>query len=154
MKAGPARRTPTSYRIRVDLVDAKPPIWRRLDVGGDVQDAVHDLRRSAGPCTATIDARAPVAQSATVRYMDTVPSRQLRNRTAEVLRKAKGETLLTVTVNGRPVAELTPAKSRRPPSMGRSELAALLRRSQADPGLRDDLTALAGDTTENVGPIQ
>ncbi len=86
--------------------------------------------------------------------MDTVPSRELRNRTAEVLRKIEGGALLTVTVNGRPVAELTPVKSRRRPSMSRSELATLLRRSRADPGLRADLTALAGDTTDDLGPIQ
>jgi hypothetical protein len=36
----------------------------------------------------------------------------------------------------------------------RSEFMARLRRAQADPGLRDDLAALAGDTTDDLGPIQ
>jgi hypothetical protein len=30
----------------------------------------------------------------------------------------------------------------------------LLRTSQADPGLREDLKILAGDTTDDLGPIR
>lgn len=86
--------------------------------------------------------------------MDTVASRELRNRTAEVLHKIEDGAHLTVTVNGRPVAELTPVRSRRRPSINRGDLAALLGRSQADAGLRDDLTRLVGDTTEDLGPIR
>lgn len=86
--------------------------------------------------------------------MDTIPSRELRNRTAEVLRQIEAGALLTVTVNGRPVAELSPLRSHRRPSMRRTEIAAVLRSHQADPGLRDDLAALAGDSTEDLGPIR
>jgi len=37
--------------------------------------------------------------------------------------------------------------------LARAELAARLERSQADPGLRADLLALDGTTTEDLGPI-
>ena len=33
-------------------------------------------------------------------------------------------------------------------------LAERLKRAQSDPGLRGDLAALAGDTTDDLGPIQ
>ena len=46
-RAGPSRRRPrrndvVTYRIRVDLDDAEPPIWRDLDVGSDLTlDRLH-----------------------------------------------------------------------------------------------------------------
>lgn len=86
--------------------------------------------------------------------MDTVPSRELRNNTADVLRKIENGAHLTVTINGKPVAELSPVSSRRQPSISRGDFAASLTGAQADPGLRGDLKQLAGDTTEDLGPIQ
>ncbi len=46
------RRVPrdevTTYRIRVDLQDAKPPIWRRLEVASDLTlDRVHHILQTA-----------------------------------------------------------------------------------------------------------
>ena len=39
---------PSVYRVRVDLDDAKPPIWRRLDVLGDVTlEVLHALLQEA-----------------------------------------------------------------------------------------------------------
>jgi hypothetical protein len=38
--------------------------------------------------------------------------------------------------------------------ISRDELVARLRRAQADAGLRDDLAWLAGDTTDDLGPIR
>jgi prevent-host-death family protein len=86
--------------------------------------------------------------------METVPSRDLRNHTADVLRRVSQGASLTVTVNGRPVAELSPVRSGRQPSMSRGDLIHLLESRQADPGLRQDLVQLAGDTTEDLGPIR
>lgn len=86
--------------------------------------------------------------------MDTVASRELRNNTAAILRRIEGGSRLTVTVNGQPVAELSPVSSRRHASISRRDLAALLARAQADSGLRGDLARLAGDTTEDLGPIR
>jgi prevent-host-death family protein len=43
----------------------------------------------------------------------TIPQKELRNNVAEVLRRAEGGEEFTVTVSGRPVAELGPAAKRR-----------------------------------------
>lgn len=44
----PRRATPATYRIRVDLDDARPPIWRRLDIRSDLTlDAVHQALQAA-----------------------------------------------------------------------------------------------------------
>jgi prevent-host-death family protein len=85
--------------------------------------------------------------------MAVVASRDLRNHTAEILRKVARGDRVTITVNGMPVAELAPVTSVRRPSMPRSELATVLARHQADAGLRDDLDALTADTTDDLGPL-
>lgn len=85
--------------------------------------------------------------------MSTVASRELRNDTAAVLRRVQAGEKVTITVNGRPVAQLTGVQpSRR--WLSRAELAGRLRRAQADPGLRDDLARLAGDTTDDLDPLR
>jgi prevent-host-death family protein len=43
----------------------------------------------------------------------TIPQRELRNNVSDVLRRAEGGERFTITVNGRPVAELGPARSNR-----------------------------------------
>jgi prevent-host-death family protein len=83
----------------------------------------------------------------------TVPARDLRNHTAEVLRQVAEGTRVTITVNGRPVAELSPVRSSRPQYFSRSDLMALIAAHQADPGLTDTLERLAGDTTDDLGPL-
>lgn len=86
--------------------------------------------------------------------MTEVPSRELRNDTAGVLRRVQGGERVTVTVNGRAVAELVPVQRSRRSWIGRADLVARLGRAQADPGLRADLARLAGDTTDDLGPIR
>lgn len=86
--------------------------------------------------------------------MSDVPSRELRNDTAGVLRRVQDGERVTVTVNGRAVAELVPVQRARRAWIGRADLVARLQRAQADPGLRDDLAHLAGDTTDDLGPIR
>lgn len=92
--------------------------------------------------------------------MTTVASRDLRNRTAEVLRQvADGTpvtitvTPVTITVNGAPVADITAHRGGRRASLTRPELVQILSRHQADAGLRDDLRALVGDDTDDLGPL-
>lgn len=86
--------------------------------------------------------------------MSIVASRDLRNHTAEVLRRVgKGERV-TVTVNGTPVAEIGPVRAQRRLAMSRTEFAELVLRHRADPGLRADLDELAGDTTDDLGAIE
>ena len=85
--------------------------------------------------------------------MTVVASRDLRNHTAEILRKVADGGRVTITVNGTPVAELAPVTAARRASMPRRELVTLLARRQADPGLTADLAALAGDTTDDLDPL-
>lgn len=83
-----------------------------------------------------------------------IPSRELRNDTAGVLRRVQAGEEITVTVNGKPVAQLVPVQQARRRWLPRAELARRLRTSQADPGLTEDLRRLAGDTTDDLGPIR
>ncbi len=86
--------------------------------------------------------------------MSDVASRDLRNDTAGVLRRVEAGEEVTITVNGRPVAQLVPVQQQRRRWIPRDELVRRLRTSQADPALRDDLARLAGDTTDDLGPIR
>ena len=45
--------------------------------------------------------------------METIPQKELRNNVGEVLRRAEAGEEFTVTVSGRPVAHLGPARRRR-----------------------------------------
>ncbi|MGH7912193.1 MAG: type II toxin-antitoxin system Phd/YefM family antitoxin [Candidatus Dormibacteraceae bacterium] len=45
--------------------------------------------------------------------MDTIPQKQLRNQVGDVLRRVEAGETFTVTVAGRPVAELGPTHRRR-----------------------------------------
>jgi prevent-host-death family protein len=85
--------------------------------------------------------------------MSNVAVRELRNNTAGVLARVEAGEEVTITVRGRPVAVLVPLEGRRRHPLPRAELIRRLRTSQADPGLRDDLARLAGDTTDDLGPI-
>jgi prevent-host-death family protein len=85
---------------------------------------------------------------------ETVASRDLRNDTAGVLRRVEAGERVTITQNGRPVAELVPLRRSGRSWIERAELAARLRVAQADPGLRADLQRIAGDTTDDLGPIE
>lgn len=82
--------------------------------------------------------------------MTTVASRDLRNHTAEVLRQVSDGTRVTITVNGRPVAEIGPVRATRPQFLSTADLISLISRRQADPGLTRDLEVLAGDTTDDL----
>jgi prevent-host-death family protein len=88
------------------------------------------------------------------RSMTQVASRELRNDTAGLLRRVQSGELVVITVNGAPVAELVPVKTNARRWIPRAELVRRLRLTQADPGLRADLARLAGDTTDDLGPIR
>jgi prevent-host-death family protein len=86
--------------------------------------------------------------------MTEVASRDLRNDTAGVLRRVQAGEDITITVKGRPVAVLRATQPQRRRWLTKAEFLARMRRAQADPGMRDDLAALAGDTTDDLGPIR
>lgn len=73
--------------------------------------------------------------------MATIPQRELRNDISAVLRRAEGGERITVTVNGRPVAELSPAGRGRRPARG-SALVEVLEETPVDPGWAEDLERL------------
>lgn len=86
--------------------------------------------------------------------MSDLPSRELRNDIAGVLRRVEAGEVLTITVKGKPVAQLTAVQSGRRRWLSRVELSQRLKRAQADPRLRGGLAALVGDTIDDLGPIQ
>ena len=86
------------------------------------------------------------------RSMFEVASRELRNDTAGVLRRVREGEDVTITVSGRPVAILTAVRPQGRRWLSKTEFLSRLRRTQADPGLREDLAALAGDMTDDLGP--
>jgi antitoxin (DNA-binding transcriptional repressor) of toxin-antitoxin stability system len=61
---------------------------------------------------------------------------------------------VVVTVHGEPVAQIAPIARSRPRSLPRRDLLEIIERHQADPGLADDLRRLAGETTDDLGPIE
>lgn len=79
--------------------------------------------------------------------MTSVSARELHDRTDVVLRRVAGGESLTVTVDGRPVAEMRPLPSGRRAAFTRADLTDLLRH-QTDPGLRVELDVLAFETTD------
>lgn len=83
----------------------------------------------------------------------TIASRDLRNHTAEVLRQVSAGTRVTITVNGKPVAEIRPVRAARPQFFSKSDLIELMTHHQADPGLAGDLETLAGDTTDGLDAL-
>jgi prevent-host-death family protein len=85
--------------------------------------------------------------------MTTVASRDLRNHTADVLRQVADGARVTVTVNGRPVAEIGPIRATRPQLFARADFVELVSHHQADPGLSRDLKQLAGDTTDDLDAL-
>lgn len=85
--------------------------------------------------------------------MTEVASRELRNDTAGVLRRVVAGEHMVITVSGQPVAQLVPLQRSRRGWLGRDELIRRLAMAQADSGLRADLERLAGDTTDDLGPV-
>ena len=82
-----------------------------------------------------------------------VASRELRNDTAGVLRRAAAGESVEITVNGEPVATLGPLRERRSHWSSSALLLERLGQVQADPALDEELRALSGGLDE-LGPIE
>jgi prevent-host-death family protein len=77
--------------------------------------------------------------------MASIPQKELRNHVGEVLRRAEGGEELTVTVAGRPVAELGPIRRAHwIPSSRLARLWAL----PPDPSLEKDLERMGGEMVD------
>jgi prevent-host-death family protein len=79
--------------------------------------------------------------------VDEVSVRDLRNHTAEVLRRVEAGERLRVTVDRRPVAELAPLPTRATWVPRERAAAALVR---ADAGLRGELADALPDTVDDL----
>lgn len=85
--------------------------------------------------------------------MQTISAAQLERETDSIIERVeKGESLL-VTVEGRPIAELIPHEEE-PRWLTKDEFIDLIANHAANPGLREDLDRIAGDTTDDLGPIR
>lgn len=74
--------------------------------------------------------------------MATVPQKELRNHIGEVLRRAEAGEEITITVSGRPVAQLGPARTRQ--WVPGSQLTDLWK-ATPDPTLAKDLESMGGE---------
>lgn len=81
-----------------------------------------------------------------------VASRDLRNNTRHVLDRVQAGESVTITVDGRPVAELRPA-GRGIRWMRRDEFVHQVLGEQADPGLAAELRDLTGGETTDDDPL-
>jgi prevent-host-death family protein len=84
--------------------------------------------------------------------MASVTAAELRNNTAGLLRRVQAEGQVVITLRGEPVAMLVPFRDARRRWLPRGELVSRLARAHADPGLREELARLAGDTTDDLKP--
>lgn len=82
-----------------------------------------------------------------------VASRELRNDTAGVLRKVEAGESVVITRRGKAVADLVPHRSEGSRWLTPVEVMEIVDEASADPGLRADLERLAGETTDDLGPI-
>jgi prevent-host-death family protein len=82
-----------------------------------------------------------------------VASRELRNDTAGLLRRVEAGEKIVITRRGKPVAELVPHRPATSRWFTPVEVMEVIEQSAADPGLKDDLERLVGETTEDLGPI-
>jgi prevent-host-death family protein len=77
--------------------------------------------------------------------MTTIPQKELRNNVGDVLRRAEAGEEITITVSGRAVAHLGPARTRQ--WVSSSQLADLWA-APADPTLEKDLEGFGGELAD------
>jgi len=82
--------------------------------------------------------------------MRSVSIRELRNRTADVIASVEAGERVVLTSNGRPIADVVPHVERARWVPGELVLQALAQGAAADPGLRGDLDAMFGGTTDDI----
>ncbi len=80
--------------------------------------------------------------------MTTIPQRELRNSISEILRRAEGGERFTITVAGRPVAELGPPAGATRGATA-AELWQVLQRTPVDPQWAEDLARMRDEDRED-----
>jgi len=81
--------------------------------------------------------------------MSTVAIRELRNNTRQLLERVERGEAITITIDGRPAAELRTLRTR-PTFMDRRSFASAVLEHRADPELADVLAELAPQTTDDL----
>lgn len=81
--------------------------------------------------------------------MTVVASRELRNQTRALLDRVDSGETITISVDGREVAELRPIARQRT-WMKRADFVTRIFAAQADPALRDELRELAPDDADDL----
>lgn len=71
-----------------------------------------------------------------------------------MLRRVEAGESVVITVRGKPVADIVPHRLGAPRWVGPEEVMEIVAKYSADPGLKDDLDRIAGDTTDDLGPIR
>ena len=74
--------------------------------------------------------------------MRTIPQRELRNRSGEILRQAEAGQQFTITVEGRPVAMLVPCQRRQ--WVPKTELLNALQTGHPDPTFFEEIAEMGG----------
>ncbi|NJL28289.1 MAG: type II toxin-antitoxin system prevent-host-death family antitoxin [Thermoanaerobaculia bacterium] len=82
--------------------------------------------------------------------MPTIPQRELRNHSGEILRRAEVGQQFTITVDGRPVAVLGPQP--KPKWVARDAVFAALRSLPSDPTFFEDIADMAGSHEDLEDP--
>lgn len=82
--------------------------------------------------------------------MRTISLRQLRRRTAQVLRQVEAGERLQVTVCGRAVADLAPIGDARRSFVPRNKVARILASAPLDAAFADDIRSATGATTHDL----
>ena len=82
--------------------------------------------------------------------MRSVSIRELRNHTADVIASVEAGERIVLTSNGRPIADVVPHTERARWIPGDAVLQALAAGAAADAGLREDLDAVFGGSTDDV----
>jgi prevent-host-death family protein len=82
--------------------------------------------------------------------MRSVSVRELRNHTADVIACVEAGERIVLTSNGRPIADVVPHVQRSRWIPGALVCQALVDGAAADRGLRDDLDAVLGGTTDDL----
>lgn len=86
--------------------------------------------------------------------MPTIASRELRNHTADVLRRVADGSTITVTVNGDPVAQITRVQRSARTHLTPDDVAEMVAQQRPDASLVGDLLWISGDTTDDLDPIR
>jgi prevent-host-death family protein len=81
-----------------------------------------------------------------------IATRELRNKTADLLKRVEAGESMVITVRGKPVADLVPHKNE-PRWLTPSDVLAIREIADRDPTFGADLRRLTEGTTDELGPI-